>query len=108
MECQKDMKIQNILKDTKHKNVMYITLLSEKNITFSNQTKKGCDLIPLLQISSEAAQPNTKLPFLLLSPKPAQLTLFICVLAWQNETQGGRDRFSDFYFIIIYKKNPLK
>ena len=79
MECQKDMKIQNILKDTKHKNVMYITLLSEKNNTFSNQTKKGCDLIPLLQISSEAAQPNFVLGYTItFTVTEAHLTLFIC------------------------------
>ena len=34
---------------------MYITHLTEKNYTFSNQTKKGCDLVPLMHISSEAA-----------------------------------------------------
>ena len=35
---------------------MYFTHLDVKIIPFSNQTQKGCDLVPLLLISPEAAQ----------------------------------------------------
>ena len=34
---------------------IYITHLAGKNDTFSNQTQKSCDLVPLLHTSSEAA-----------------------------------------------------
>ena len=46
---------------------MYITQLAVRNYTFSSQTQKGCDLVPVLCINPQAAQHNLVLGYTLTS-----------------------------------------
>ena len=58
MGFQKDIKTQNIFNDILYLKIyqhkIYILLICKKNYTFSNQTRKGCNLVPVLCIISPA------------------------------------------------------